>query len=137
AIESLCVKGYFDSEPGRRGGGATEGRFYEQLSGSLPGRRPRARYVGTDDATGHSIVIMNDLVVAGCRFLTALEPYSPEMAAASLAELATLHAATWRDEELAGEAWLAPRLDGIIAMFPVDLLQGLLDDGRGDPLPAQ
>jgi hypothetical protein len=132
----LCVKGYFGAPPERQGGGTTEGRFYEELSSRLPGRRPTARYAATNPDTGHTIVIMNDLVAAGCQFRSPLEYYSPDQVAASLGELATLHGATWQDEQLRAESWLAPRLGAIAQGFPVAVLQGLLDDGRAEGLPS-
>jgi Phosphotransferase enzyme family len=133
ADRGYCVKGYFDAET--LGGGASEARFYRDLADTITVRRPPCVYVGIDEGTGHSLHIMDDLVVAGCRFLTALTPYTPAEATSTLAALAVLHADTWHQDTLAGTDWLAPRILGIADRFPVDMLQGLLDDGRCDPLP--
>lgn len=131
---AYCVKGYFGSEGG---GGASEARFYRELAPTLTVRRPPCVYVGIDSGTGHSLHVMNDLVVAGCEFLTALTPYSPAQAAASLGQLAVLHAETWDDATLADAEWLAPRIAGIADRFPIDTLQAQLDDGRAADLPAE
>jgi aminoglycoside/choline kinase family phosphotransferase len=98
---------------------------------------PDCVYAAIDEATGHGIILMEDVVAQGGRFLTALEPYTPEEAHGSLEQLAKLHAAEWGRP---GEAypWLVSRIEQMAAtpMLPLDLLQTMIDGERGIPLPA-
>jgi aminoglycoside phosphotransferase (APT) family kinase protein len=101
-------------------------------------RVPRCRYTASDPDTGHGLVVMDDVVAAGGRFLTALEPYSPEQARRSLDQLAALHAAHWDGAGTAGAPWLRHRLAELVEqpLRTVAELQEQIDDERGDPLPA-
>jgi hypothetical protein len=139
AAGSFCVKAGFGSlGDGHRRGGAfrTEGSFYRDLADKVPVRVPHCVYVGVDPQTAQSVIVMEDLVARGARFLSALEPYSTEQAAQTLGELAKLHAMRWDGAGLDGFDWL---LTGVVDRFaaaaPADL-QDLLDGERGDALPA-
>jgi aminoglycoside phosphotransferase (APT) family kinase protein len=132
---ALCVKAYFDREEQGYAGGETEGAFYREMAATLAVRTPTCLYVGTDPSNGHTLVLMKDLTAEGARFLTALTPYSVDQAAATLDQLAMLHASRWQDPGLADVPWLASRISRIPDSFPVALLQSQLDDRRGDPLP--
>jgi Phosphotransferase enzyme family len=138
APSDLCVKGYF-AGPGRErpSMGLKETLFYEQLAARLPVRVPDCVYGGTDEATGHSIIIMEDLVAKGCRFLSALSPYSPAQVAGSLQQLAAMHAATWGDARLQALPWLTPSLDMMLTHVTPQRLQELLDGPRGEGLPRE
>ena len=132
---NYCVKGYFSGDASSSGAGHPEALFYDEMAATLGINVPRCPYVGIDASTGHAMIIMDDLVAKGSRFLTALTAYSPDEARASLAELARLHADTWDRAGLAEQAWLEHRIGGMPDRFPLDLLQRLLDDGRGPDLP--
>jgi hypothetical protein len=136
--ESLCVKGYF-SESGRQWAtlGAREARFYAELAPTLPVEVPRCVYTGIDPASGHGVVIMEDLVAAGATFLTALSPYGPDQVAATLDQLAGLHAHHWRSAALGAEPWLAPTFAGYAEALSDDELDALLDGKRGEPIPPE
>lgn len=140
---ALCIKGMFD-ESGIKwlanGVSLTEARFYSELAPALRAgglRVPPCLYAGMDEATGHGLIVMEDLVPAGAEFLTALTPYSADQARHSLTELARLHAGTGP-----GSAFAAYPLTGLSiaaaaqkSMIPLDVLQELLDGPRSAPLP--
>jgi len=130
---TYCVKAHFgdDSPETLR----TEAHAYRDLLPTTGVRAPRAYYTGIDESTGRALVIMDDVVADGGRFLGAHEPYSVDTCRDALAQLARLHAATWADDRWDLD-WLDPRISLMTELFPVDLLQGLLDDGRGTGLPA-
>ena len=91
-----------------------------------------------DPGSGHGLVPVEDLIAAGCRFLGALKPYSVNQAAASLDQLAQLHASHWGDAALASLPWLGSRLAKMGENYvSPGVLQGMLDGPRGEPLPAQ
>lgn len=130
---SYCIKGHFeqDDHDSLRG----ETLFYRHLGPVLGVRTPRAHYTGIDDGKGRSLIIMDDIVARGGRFLGAQEPYSIGTIRESLTQLARLHAATWGRVAGDGEAWLSPRIRPMMDMYPSDYLDGLLNDGRGAGLP--
>lgn len=125
---AYCVKAHFDEEgPGTL---APEARFYRELAPRVGVRTPRAYYAGLDETTGRGLVVMEDVIGGGGQFLDAHQPYSLETTRDSLGQLARLHAATWGDPIPAGCDWLVPKIPEIVRMFPTDVLQGMLDDGR-------
>jgi aminoglycoside phosphotransferase (APT) family kinase protein len=128
--DALCVKGYF-SEGSRSFAslGQVEVRFYRELAPHLGLRVPRAVHAGIDPESGHGMVLMNDLVATGARFLTALSPYSVDDVARTLEQLARLHTAQVPQRNGADD-WLAPRFRGYLAAVTEERLQELLDDGR-------
>src|SRR5690606_4722344 len=91
---TLCVKGFFDPEMARSAGvnSRSEARFYMEIAPRVDVHVPDCVYAGIDEATGHGIILMEDVVAQGGRFLTALEPYTPDQAHGSLEQLAKLHA---------------------------------------------
>lgn len=132
---SWCVKGYWGRED-RYSAGDREGAFYRSLASELPIVVPACDYVGSDPETGHTLILMHDLTAEGSRFLTALSPYSVELAAATLDQLALLHASHWGDGTLREIPWLSSRIGTFPDYIPADVLQSLIDGRRGDPLPA-
>jgi hypothetical protein len=135
---SFCIKGYFDPVgPARMNAGLTETLFYRELAADLDIRVPPCLYTGIDDATGHAIFIMQDLVSTGSVFLTALSPYTPEQARGTLDQLARLHASKWDAPELAKTDWLASKIELLLAHVDAEKLQQQLDGPRGAELPAE
>lgn len=128
-----CVKGSFGGS--RVANLEIEGRFYRELAPRLGLRVPRCHYLGIDEASGRSLFIMNDLVAEGVTFLNSESHYSPELTAASLGQLARLHAGTWGEERRAGLGWLEPDGPPLFERFGNDLLQRQMDDGRAADLP--
>jgi hypothetical protein len=135
----LCVKGFFGEEPlstAFAGASRDEARYYLEIAPHSAVRTPHCRYAGLDADTGHGIIIMDDVVAAGGRFLTVVEPYSPDQTAASLDQLARLHAEYWNGVGLERFPWLKSRLAeiAISSMIPLPILQDLMDGERGRPL---
>ena len=126
---AYCVKAHLDGTPGADL--LSEARFYGEVAPRLEVRMPRAYYTAVDDGAQQAIIVMDDVVAHGGRFLNAQTPYSLDTARDSLGQLARLHAATWGCERVADLEWLAPRATAMADMFPIELLQSLLDDGRG------
>jgi hypothetical protein len=135
APTGLCVKGYFDEARTSSGAGYSEARFYRDLASSTRVRMPGCSYVGLDEATTSSVLVMEDVEAAGGRLLDALEPFGVELCAATLDQLARLHAASWEDAVLE-EPWLAPRMGSLAASVPLEHLQSLLDRPRAEGLSA-
>jgi aminoglycoside phosphotransferase (APT) family kinase protein len=127
----LCVKGYF-AERSFASLGQVEVRFYTELAPTLGVRVPRCVHAGIDPDSGHGMILMNDLVSDGARFLTALSPYSVDAASRTLEQMAILHTAPVDRDR----AWLAPRLDGYLEYVSEEVLQKQLDDGRAEGLSA-
>lgn len=111
----LCVKGYFNEE-GRqvRQVGEREACFYRDLAGVVPVRTLRGVYADFDPATRHGVVITEDIVAEGGRFLDAGNVFTPDQVAESLDQFASLHAGTWASREWADAPWLEPKLAGAI-----------------------
>jgi len=127
-----CVKGGFDDDGSTGAILALEARVYRELAPVVGLRVPYAAYAETEEGSGRSVIVLEDLVAAEATFLNALTPYSLETVRGTLGQLAQLHAATWGQEGMARFSWLPPRMD---VRMPIDMLQGLLDDGRGPDLP--
>ncbi len=135
APASVFLKGFFGEYGEARAWiGEPEARFFSELAPMLDLRMPRAVYAGVDPANHHGIVILHDLVAEGAEFLTALSPYSTDQVAATLGELAKLHAQSWDTAKL-DDAWLQPVVAKFTDYRTTEFLQELLDGERGTPLP--
>jgi hypothetical protein len=129
-----CVKAHFDEEgPGTLGG---EARFYRDLAPRVGVRTPRAYYTGLDES-GRALIVMDDVVADGGRFLDAREPYSIEVTRDSLSQLARLHSSTWGDPKPAGCDWLAPTVPTFAQLYGTERLDLLLNDGRAEGAAAE
>jgi hypothetical protein len=106
----LWIKGYF-SEIGRqyRFGGVSEAAFYRDLVERTGVRTLRPAVAMVDFDSSENIIVTEDELGSGARFLHALDDFTPDQAARSLEELATLHASTWMDPGLCDTPWLANR----------------------------
>ena len=139
APEAMCVKGYFGPDGAARAStGRIEALFYLDVAPGLSLNRPPCVHAAVDPETQHGLVLMEDLVAGGCRFLTALSPYSPDEVARTLEQLARLHgkdSAALRAGPLRDADYLAPRLPSFLEYVDEARLQTLLDDGRADDLP--
>lgn len=122
-----CVKGHFDGGPNTL---RPEALFYRDVRQHVEMNAPRCYYAAVDDDANRALAVMDDVVAAGGRFLNAFEPYSIDTCKDTLGQLARLHASTWGDERWKLD-WLAPRIGSMAASYPTELLQKLLDDGRG------
>jgi aminoglycoside phosphotransferase (APT) family kinase protein len=134
APDALCVKGYFGPDSaGFVALGQMEARFYSEVAPHLTVNVPPCVHTGIDPETEHGLILMEDLVAGGSSFLTALDPYSVDHAAATLEQLARLHTAD-RAAIVADTEWMAPRLHGYLDYVTEERLQAQLDDGRADGL---
>jgi hypothetical protein len=133
---NLCGKGYFSGEgwPARHVG-AFEVSFYRDLAARTGVRTLRSVYADVDPATGHGVVITEDVVAQGATFLDATSTYTPALAAESLAELAKLHAATWGDPATGAASWLTPRLESHLAQRGVKEIRGNFESDIGAGVP--
>lgn len=136
----LCAKGYF-GETGRqyRSAGTSEALFYRDLVDSIPVRTLRPVYADVDPATGHGVVLTEDVAVHGATFLDGREPYSAEQAAASLEQYAILHGSTWNSAAVRAAEWLGPRIASSGMTRGVKEIRGNFDGpiGAGVPDPAR
>jgi aminoglycoside phosphotransferase (APT) family kinase protein len=136
---AFCLKAFLDMEPANAAGMAVtivESDFYTDIAPRLTVQVPALVAAVVDRAAGHGVIIMRDMVVEGARFCTALEPFTPDQTAASLDQLARLHAGR---AVLADVPWISHRIGEMAhsGVIPQDMLQGLLDGPRGEPLDAR
>ena len=125
---ALCAKAHLDGSPGTDL--ITEAHFYRELAPRLDVRMPTPYYAAVDVDAEQAIIIMDDVVALGGKFLDAHTPYSLDTTRDTLGQLALLHADTWGPPAFADREWLAPRITDLTGRFPPELLQSLLDDGR-------
>jgi aminoglycoside phosphotransferase (APT) family kinase protein len=135
APTALCAKGYLNPAMHEQvAGTVTEAVFYETIAAGLPVRTPPCVHAAVDPGTSHGLVVMTDLVEAGSTFLDPLGSYSVDQAAATLDQIAALHAATWERGATLTMPQFAPRIDRLVEIMSADALQQLLDDGRAPAL---
>ena len=133
----LCVKGYF-TDTGRvsRQAGVPEVSFYRDLAARSGVRTLSSVYAGIDPATYHGVVITQDVVAEGARFLDARSDYTPDQTAESLEQFAALHAALWGDASCGRADWLAPRLASTLQVRGVPEIRGNFEGPIGAGVPA-
>ncbi|MEO7248483.1 MAG: phosphotransferase [Novosphingobium sp.] len=134
---ALCLKGLLDDDPMMRMGGPTmvrEADFYGKVAEYVAVRVPHCVKTVIDRENQQAVVIMRDLIADGAVFCSALDPFSADDAAASLEQLAALHAGSGL---LADRRWITHRVGEFAARphLSVEALQNLLNDPRGDNLP--
>ncbi|MEO6716094.1 MAG: phosphotransferase [Novosphingobium sp.] len=139
STDDYCLKGLLDVDEMTKMGGSTcvlEGDFYVKLAPQLDVQLPEAVAVVTDREAKQSVLIMKDLIVAGGKFCSALDPFTADDAAQSLRQIANLHAGS---HLLAGLDWVRPRAAELARMAHMtpELLQSQLDDPRGDNLSPE
>lgn len=76
---------------------ASEARFYREFSGLVSMRIPTSYLAVTDEQSGESILVLEDLAASGHTFARFDEPFSADLAARALEQLALLHSATWQN----------------------------------------
>lgn len=136
---AFCLKAFLDVDEATAKGGATtitEADFYTQIAPGLDVRVPACVATVTDRAGAQGVVIMRDLIADGARFCTALEPLDAQQAAASLEQLARLHA---RADVLKSQPWIRRRISDLARATYISqtTLQDLLDGPRGVGLDAR
>jgi hypothetical protein len=88
--------------------GQSEARFYASLGAEVPVRTPRSYYSAVDDDGGY-IMVLEDLVTAGCRFPRLSDDDIVDRVLSTVEELGGLHAAYWE----------SPRFDDDLVWVPV------------------
>lgn len=136
--EAFCLKGFLDMEQAA-GAGVTavrEGNFYTRLAPQLSVRLPTCAASVQNRQATQGVLIMRDLIRDGARFCTALETFTVQEAAASLEQLARLHASR---VELGKIPWLRHQIEDFARgdYVPVARLQQMLDGERGQGLPSR
>jgi hypothetical protein len=133
----LCGKGYF-TEVGRvfRHVGEAEASFYRDVAAATGMRTLSCVYADVDPQTRHGVVITEDVAAQGAVFLDARSDYSPDQAAASLGELAKLHAATWENEQLASAGWVQSRIETYFQQRGVKDIEANFGSDIGAGVPA-
>ena len=130
---AFCLKGLLDTDDMTRMGGSTcvlEGDFYVRIAPQVNVQVPEALVAVHDAERKQSVLIMRDVIAAGGKFCSALDPFTADEAASSVEQLAHLHAGS---HLLAGADWIRPRAAELARMphMTAEILQGLLDDPRG------
>jgi hypothetical protein len=93
--------------------GRREARFYDGPAQEAPMRIPRAYHAAAGDDPTEYVMVLEDLVAAGCSFTTRLEPQDAGHARAFIEGLARLHAHFWNDSRFDGDwSWLRPAMRG-------------------------
>ena len=135
----FCLKGFLDVDEATARGGSTcirEADFYTSSRRASTCACPLASQRSSIARRSRASIIMRDLIADGARFCSALEPFTADDAAASLEQIARLHAGR---PLLDSERWITPRI-GDLALAqhaPIPLLQEMLDGPRGrGPSPA-
>ncbi len=134
----LCVKGYFN-EIGRadRRIGEPEAYFYRDLLAHTGVRTLRDVYADIGADTRHGVIITEDVLAGGGTFLDATSAYTPEQAALSLAQFATLHARTWGLTPDSEPSWLTPRLAHLYAVRGLKEISNNFDGPIGAGVPVE
>jgi hypothetical protein len=134
---AYCLKGLLDVDAATARGGPTcvlEADFYTKVAPVMPGIVvPECIAAVVDREAQQAVIVMRDLISDGARFCSALEPFTPDDALSSLAQLARLHA---RSDFLDSAPWIGARAAALARMSYItpETLQALLDDPRGDEL---
>lgn len=130
---AFCLKGLLDVDERTKKGGASclrEGDFYYKLAPKLDVRVPECVVSVVDRKNTQGVMIMRDLIAKGATFNSALEPFTPDQAAATLEQIAKLHLGS---HLLKTSPETKPRLGDLAqaTYTPEPVLQELLDGPRG------
>ncbi|MEZ5743677.1 MAG: aminoglycoside phosphotransferase family protein [Sphingomonadaceae bacterium] len=136
---AFCIKGLLDVDEMTARGGPTcvlEAEFYNKVAPTMAMRVPQAVATVIDREAQQAVTIMRDLIADGATFCSALDPFTADDAAASLAELSQLHC---NSGFLDGADWIRPRAAELARMTYItpEILQELLDGPRGDNLTPE
>lgn len=129
----FCLKGLLDVDEMTARGGSTcvlEADFYGKVAPRVNVRVPDCVATVVDREAQQGVIVMRDLIADGARFCSALEAFTADQAAASLEQLARLHAGSGL---LAGADWIRPRAAELARMTYITpaMLQEMLDGPRG------
>ncbi len=101
--------------------GRREARFYESIAAEVPIRIPRPYYCAHGDEPTQYVMVLEDLLAAGCTFTSRVEPHAEENAQQIIESLARLHAHFWKDPRFdSGLSWVQPAFRGPLGAQLVD-----------------
>ena len=93
--------------------GRREARFYAGPGREAPLRIPLAYHAAFGDDPNEYVMVLEDLIAAGCTFTTRLEPHAEAHGLALLEGLGRLHAHYWNDPRFGDElSWVQPAMRG-------------------------
>jgi aminoglycoside phosphotransferase (APT) family kinase protein len=135
-VHHYCVKGFLDSDQDPASTSAVTSReasFYSEIAPHISMRVPACPAVVTD-ASGRTVMIMEDVIAAGGQFCDTFSPFTVDQAQASLDQIARLHAAS---HLLQSNPWIPRGLEWMAQSrhFPEPRIDALMHDGRGEGLP--
>lgn len=139
-IYRICIKGFLDHDLGSNAGGLTtlrESDFYARVAPHITMRTPPCVSLVTDRVVNRCVLIMSDMIAAGCHFYNALEPLTVDQVAETLDQLARLHA---NPQLLDDNDWIPCRLEDIATKeghITWERIQELMHDERRADLPAR
>ena len=136
STRALCIKGLLNVDEMTARGGMTmvrEADFYGEVAARVDVRVPTLVANVIDRDAQQAVVLMEDLIGEGARFCSALDPFTADQSAASLDQLARLHAGRGL---LAGMPWITCRVAELAnsGYITPAMLQDLLDGPRGTVL---
>lgn len=144
---TLILKGGFEPHSSTLGHMyAIEARFYRDVARALPIRCPRSWFAQVDPDGYRSIILMEDLTLAGVNFCHASRPQGFEAVARRLKAMARYHAASWNDRRFApGGEWadIVSRFDNPAVLGWIDqytsesVLRRYLDSPRAAALSSR
>lgn len=131
---TYCLKGLFGAGKNTELAGAmfaSEADFYCAIAPAVELRVPACVCAVIDTENAQTIIVMRDLIEMGASFCSVFEPFSPDEAAVSLAELAKLHQ---RRAMLDQERWIRPRAADLmrLSQYASEPFQERLDTLRSD-----
>ncbi|AXB75962.1 aminoglycoside phosphotransferase family protein [Novosphingobium sp. P6W] len=129
-VHRFCLKAMLGSDNAQMGGATAvrEAEFYARIAPQVSLRVPRTLAVINREGSS-ALLIMEDLIDAGARFCSALDPFTPALTEQSLDQIARLHAGS---ALLAGNDWIPLRLAYLATSphFAAPELQALMDGPR-------
>lgn len=133
---AICIKGVLTDTGAGPAASIVETLFYREAAADLPVRVPPCIHASLNAEGSRGVVVMRDVIAAGGRFCTALEPFTPDEAMDGLDQLARLHAASGPSSKAFAFPWAANFVERTASQSIIarDVLQGLLDGPRGDRL---
>jgi aminoglycoside phosphotransferase (APT) family kinase protein len=138
ARHSFCLKAFLDVDAATARGGSTtvkEADFYALIAPHIDVRVPDCIASIIDRGGEQGLIIMRDLIVDGAYFCSALEAFTAQQAAASLEQIARLHAGS---PLLADAPWITRRVSELANMehLTAAALQQLMDGPRSVGMDA-
>jgi thiamine kinase-like enzyme len=139
AIHNFCLKAFLDVDAATARGGSTtvlEADFYAKIAPHIDVRVPACPIQVIDREGQQGAIIMRDLIADGATFCSAREAFSADQAAASLEQIARLHA---ESRLLSDAPWITARVGELARAqyIPIETLQEMMDGPRGEGLPAR